>query len=143
MKSHRNVVVLIPKGKDEKIILCRRAKDKFPFPDVWVCAVGGGIESGETPERAMIREMEEEIGISADVNLVGKIFYDSEERSESLIIFTTSKPLEMKNIKIDEREIQYLREFSIDEVLEMMDENPSEFAPTFVKVFLEFARKSI
>src|SRR3989338_6479303 len=53
---HR-VSLIIPKTTDNKFILALRAKDKFPHPNVWVCAVGGKVQSHETYEQAALREM--------------------------------------------------------------------------------------
>lgn len=48
--------------KDEKILLIHRIKDNIEYYVV----PGGGIEEGETPEQAVIREMYEEIGIHVE-----------------------------------------------------------------------------
>ncbi|HEY2483416.1 MAG TPA: NUDIX hydrolase [Caulobacteraceae bacterium] len=47
---------------DEKVLLGRRAAWKAAWPDCWD-TVGGRIESGETPELAVIREVQEEVGV--------------------------------------------------------------------------------
>jgi len=138
MEFHREVVVLLPKSKSGKIILCKRGKEKQPFPDVWVCAVGGGMEKGETPEEAILRETQEEIGADVNVKKISEVEFLSPERNEKLIIFTTKEHLETENLKLDEKEIQYLKEFHEEEILKMIEENPDEFAPTFIKVFKEF-----
>jgi isopentenyldiphosphate isomerase len=39
------VCLVLPTASDGKFILSRRAKNKFPFPDTWCCAVGGKISS--------------------------------------------------------------------------------------------------
>ncbi|MBB0967756.1 (deoxy)nucleoside triphosphate pyrophosphohydrolase [Dietzia aerolata] len=51
--------------RDGKVLACRRAPGKsaagkWEFP-------GGKIDDGETPERALIREIQEELGISVSV----------------------------------------------------------------------------
>ncbi len=45
-KFRHRITIVLPKAKDGKFIFSRRAKDKFPFPDVWVCAVGGKVSAG-------------------------------------------------------------------------------------------------
>jgi len=44
------------------ILICRRSALSFRFPLKWEFP-GGKVEPGESPETAIIREMEEELGI--------------------------------------------------------------------------------
>ncbi|MGC2444652.1 NUDIX hydrolase [Candidatus Binatus sp.] len=47
---------------DSKILLGKRASGKFLYPDYWDLP-GGHLEAGESPDQALIRELEEELGI--------------------------------------------------------------------------------
>lgn len=53
-----NVYVL----KDGKLLLSRRANTGWA--DGKLCAPGGHVEAGETPTQAIIREIEEELGVT-------------------------------------------------------------------------------
>ncbi|EAX47152.1 NUDIX hydrolase [Thermosinus carboxydivorans Nor1] len=58
---------------DGKVLIAQRAENqklagKWEFP-------GGKIESGETPEECLIREINEELGINIEVNdFFGKVY---------------------------------------------------------------------
>jgi ADP-ribose pyrophosphatase YjhB (NUDIX family) len=66
MRQAARAVVLDPA---DRILLMR-----FDFPEgvVWACP-GGGLEPGEAPERAIIRELAEEIGL--EVVTVGPLIW--------------------------------------------------------------------
>ena len=56
----RNVAIIILYDQDKKILLQHRAEDAERLPGYWAF-FGGGIEAGETPERAVKRETLEEL----------------------------------------------------------------------------------
>ncbi len=56
----RNVSLIILFDKDKRILLQHRAKNAERLPDFWGF-FGGGIEKGETPEQALVRESQEEL----------------------------------------------------------------------------------
>jgi 8-oxo-dGTP diphosphatase len=53
--------------KDKCIILAKRASTLKNFPNLFEFP-GGKIEKGETPKRALVRELYEELKIKVDVN---------------------------------------------------------------------------
>ncbi len=48
--------------RDGEVLLCHRSPDRDWYPNVWDLP-GGHIEEGETPRDALIRELQEELGI--------------------------------------------------------------------------------
>lgn len=68
--EHGESVVVVPLNNDNKIILVkqyRKATEKFLLE-----APAGGIESGETPDDAARRELQEEIGLATkDLEFLG------------------------------------------------------------------------
>jgi 8-oxo-dGTP diphosphatase len=60
-RSHRVVAgILIADGT---VLLCRRSADRTWYPGVWDLP-GGHVNDSETPEAALVRELEEELGIT-------------------------------------------------------------------------------
>ncbi len=60
---HRVVHVLVYNQLGE-LFLQKRSADKDVAPGKWDTSVGGHVNSGETPEEALLREMKEELGIT-------------------------------------------------------------------------------
>lgn len=59
------VVAAALMNEEEKILIARRPPGKH-MGDLWEFP-GGKVEPGETPEGALIRELEEELGVEIDV----------------------------------------------------------------------------
>lgn len=77
-----------------RILLVRRSGDDPTGAGTWENA-GGGVEPGETPEEALVREMREEAGI-ADV-AVGRVAYVSMLRGEApclIVVYLCQSPTE-------------------------------------------------
>ncbi|MBW2969564.1 NUDIX domain-containing protein [Candidatus Woesearchaeota archaeon] len=129
--------LVIPVAGD-KFLFSRRAKDKHPFPDTWVCAIGGKLNDGESFEDAAKREMMEEVGVVVPLKRVCSFHYDAEFKAE-FTVFTTLAPLPDK-LKLDPAEVQYVKEFFISEIKDMVEKNPGDFAPTFRVALLEFEK---
>ncbi len=63
---HREVAVIII-NEEGKILLEKRSPNKKQSPNKWaLCA--GHIEAGDVPEKAIVREMEEEIGARISID---------------------------------------------------------------------------
>jgi mutator protein MutT len=65
-KRHRGIVTAIVLAAfigDGHVLMVRRAAHKRQFPEHWDL-VGGHIETGETSDSALVREAQEEIGLT-------------------------------------------------------------------------------
>jgi 8-oxo-dGTP diphosphatase len=67
----RSAVLVV---KDHKLLLIKRIKGARP---VYYVLPGGGIEAGETPEQAAIREMKEELGVNIYIEHIKKDIIDT------------------------------------------------------------------
>ena len=113
---HRVVHVLVFNDKGD-ILLQKRSMSKDVAPGKWDTSVGGHVNSGETPEEAVKREMEEELGIS-ECNLEFLYTYIHSNDYESELVYTYSCTYNGK-IKFQEDEIDEVRPWSLNEIKEI------------------------
>lgn len=57
--------IILKNDKGELLLYKRDNKPDIPFPGHWDL-IGGHVEDGETPEKALVREVKEELGL--DIN---------------------------------------------------------------------------
>ncbi|MCX6803221.1 MAG: NUDIX domain-containing protein [Candidatus Diapherotrites archaeon] len=133
-------IVIIPMAKDNKFLLAKRAANKYPFPNTWCAGVGGKSSSGESPKETAVREMKEEIGKVFPIKEVASVIYNESDWKCFFHIFTTTQIVSPSELVLDPEEIQYVQAFSIEEILEKVKNNPEEFAPTFNRIIVEFAK---
>ncbi len=73
---NRRVVDIIVYDRTGHILLQQRSAKKKTSPLLWVHAVGGHVDSGESYLEAAVREVEEEIGVTvepAQLHFIGRI----------------------------------------------------------------------
>ena len=61
VSPHQVVAAMLVSGG--AVLLCHRSTDRQWYPDTWDLP-GGHIEPGESAERALVRELQEELGIA-------------------------------------------------------------------------------
>ena len=69
------VVAVALVDRDDRVLLARRPEGK-PMAGLWEFP-GGKIQSGETPEAALIRELDEELGIDTEESCLAPIAFAS------------------------------------------------------------------
>jgi NADH pyrophosphatase NudC (nudix superfamily) len=81
-EHHNNPVpvVCVIVELDGRIVLCH----KKGMPETWFGIVAGFLEKGETPEQAVLREVEEELGLKGEI--VAYIGYYSFFMANQLIL---------------------------------------------------------
>lgn len=110
------------------ILLARRARGKEHDPGKWGPAVAGTVEDGETYESNIIKEAEEELGLK-NINPVkgpknlnaGKTY----THFTQWYLLTADKSLE--EFVVQKEEVEEIRWFSKDELLDRVQKNPDEF----------------
>lgn len=138
LKFRHRLSLVVFRTLEDKIFLARRAATKFPFPSAWCFAVGGKVRADESYEEAALREMAEESGISVPLELAAVSKVDLPEEKAIAKVFITKEEIYPQDLQLDPEEIAYLQAFTVEEVAAMIQKNPQQFAPTFIRHFLNF-----
>ncbi len=110
---HRVVHVLVFNSKRE-LLLQKRSMNKDVAPGKWDTSVGGHVNSDETLDEAVKREMEEELGItSCSLEFLYTYIHSNEYETE--LVFTYSCPHDGE-INFQEDEIVEVRPWSMEEI---------------------------
>lgn len=132
---HRTVHVFMINSKHE-VLLQLRSKEQLSFPSKWHLSAGGHIEAGQEPIEAAKREMEEEIGVSfptSEFKYIGtsKVVHEFKQSNfidnEYCDIFVIQKDVDIKNLKLQEKEVQEVRWIPIGDFQKFINEGDPDF----------------
>lgn len=70
MTEHRRSVRVVCLDRAEQVLLLEAADPTAPGEGPWWELPGGGLEPGETPEQAAVREVAEETGLRLDASAI-------------------------------------------------------------------------
>lgn len=127
---HRVVHILVF-NSDKRLFLQKRSMQKDVQPGKWDTSVGGHVDSGESYEKAAVREMKEELGIDGVLlSFSHKYIHSNEIESEYVSTYTTEYN---GKIHIDKEEIDDGRFFSFEEIEEKR--RSGIFTPNFLHEF--------
>ena len=128
---HRTAHVWVVREKDgrSEILLQKRSEEKDSFPGMYDTSSAGHIPAGEEPSDSALRELSEELGVSADPSLLhyagtfrmqyeevfhGKPFRDN----EVTWVYVYREPVCAEELTLQESEVSEVRWFGLEEVWE-------------------------
>ena len=130
------IVRAILRDEQGRILSQHRSARKKSYPGRWTDSASGHVDSGESHNSAIEREMSEEIGITAPLTLIGKFKSEDSEGSNTVREFNTIYEGTVDStvkLILQTDEVSEIRWFELDELKSRMAQNPSEFTPGFKK----------
>ncbi len=111
---HRTIVVGLVWNRQRELLFCRMSPDRGVFPGQWGFP-GGGIETGETMEQALRRELKEEIGIEVEGirpvsfkdGTYDKTFADGTVRTVYMIFLLFHCQAQQEELHLNEEFVEY------------------------------------
>ena len=126
------VVAVFLLDSEKKFLMCKRASHKDDAADLWDLAVCGNVESGETYQKAMKRELKEELDIDCKLELLEK-FYEEVEATKGGILKVFCGVFLGFSDKIPKlnHELSEFRKMSFDEIESELAADPKIFCHGF------------
>jgi 8-oxo-dGTP diphosphatase len=128
----QSATIIFVRKKLNILLFLRDNNPNIPFPNCWDLP-GGHVESGETPEQCIIREMKEEIGYKLKKPILYKV-YDYGTREDHLFYKVMAEDLSKRKLT----EGQDLRWYSVSEI-EAMPSGSIAFG--YKNIILEFTNE--
>jgi 16S rRNA (adenine1518-N6/adenine1519-N6)-dimethyltransferase len=131
---HRAVHILVFNHLGE-LFLQKRSRWKDRHPCLWDSSAAGHVDAGEEYDTAANRELQEELGVFAELRRVVKLPASEKTGQEFIWLYQTQHdgPFELARAEIDYGEF-----FPIDVILDWMTARPDDFAPGFVECWAAF-----
>jgi 16S rRNA (adenine1518-N6/adenine1519-N6)-dimethyltransferase len=135
---HRAVHILIF-NKAGEVYLQKRSRWKDRHPLLWDSSAAGHVNAGEDYDSAAGRELEEELGVSADLQKLAKLPASERTGQEFIWLYCGRHP---GPFRLPPSEIEYGGFFPPAIVSDWIRARPEEFAPGFVECWLVYQKRA-
>ncbi len=133
-KEYRTVVHVCVFDSLGRLLIQRRAEEKYIWPGLWDVSIGGGVDAGETSRQGAQREFREELGYALDLEgLRPSVTVNFDGGFDDFYLLT--RDLELSSLTLQTEEVQDVRWASEEEVLSMLE--AGTFIP-YPESFLRF-----
>ena len=120
--TYRLVVHMVIFNSKGEMLIQQRHPNKKNWPSLWDISVGGCASSGESSVAAMIRETKEELGLDLSEFIKRPIFtFNFHEGFDD--IYIVNKDIDLTSLTLQETEVVDAKWATIDEIIEMMNNN--------------------
>ena len=128
---HRAVHVFVFNSRGE-LLLQKRSRFKDEFPLQWTSSASGHLDAGETYADAAVRELQEELGMTAELEFVTKLPASPHTANEHTALF---RCVSDATPRIAAEEIERVESFSVNAVQELIAQFPATVSLPFRSLF--------
>jgi ADP-ribose pyrophosphatase len=131
---HRGSCVIVPIFADGTVALVRQYRHAAGKHLLELAA--GTLEKGEDPKTAAIRELEEEIGVTADhIELISQFYVSPGFLTEKMFVYKATALTEVGQ-KLEEDEVLTIERMPLAEALDLVRSGEIEDAKTIIGLLL-------
>jgi len=122
------------KNSDGDVLLARRALTKSNYPGRWGPAVAGTVDEGESYRDNIVKEAEEELGLSnVDMNEGPRSNVEGEyNHFTQWFVGVIDEPENF--FKVQEEEVEEVKWFSVDELRDMIENYPEKVVNSLTRL---------
>ena len=113
----QSVHTWIQNSKGEFLIQTR-TPNKNHFPNMW-SQTGGGVDTGETPLQAALRECKEELGIDINTNNI-ELILSFRRKYDFVDVWLVKQDVDISTLKLQEDEVADVKWATIEEIRDLM-----------------------
>ena len=118
-----------------KILLQQRSATSYIFPNLWDLAAAGHVDSGDTLKQAAERELLEEVGLRATLQLIEERVPVVTETDHVVSTLYKGTVPAGSNVTIDTDEVAQTQWCTADEVDQMLADDESQFMLEFTSAW--------
>lgn len=132
---HRTVHIyyFMKKNNEYCFLVHLRSKEKDLCPNMWDTRFGGHLKSGQDVKQTLISELEEEIGLRADINnfISGPVTKREDfPNNEFTHVYYYQGLEDINNLKFVDNEVQEASWLSAQDIIKEIKNNSNDWAPS-------------
>ena len=139
-KIHREVAIAVFNEKGE-VLLQQRSMKKLTGRGEWKITAAGHVGRGEDPQKAVVREAEEELGLKIVPKYFGKKFVIRGDKEARFFWIYYSIVKNHPSLKLDEDEVMDARWVKLDKLEEFAIKNDYDLLGNSHKIIVELKKK--
>ena len=134
---HRAVHILVF-DLENRVLVQLRSESKDEYPLCYTSSASGHVAAGETYDVTAVRELQEELGITSNVEFLTKLPASNRTANEFTAVYrmTTDQPLTP-----DPDEIAAIEWLTWHELLNRLRSEPERFSPPFREIIAWYTRE--
>jgi len=138
---HMRIVRAILRNEKGQILSQRRSAEKKSYPNVWTDSASGHVDEGDTYDSAIVRELEEELGVTTELTFVGKFASKDVIGDKTILEFNAiyeGSISSSNTLTLQESEVSDTRWYNLDELKILMNDEPESFTPGFRELIARY-----